>query len=51
MFEEGEVRGLVHVRGESPLSNNNCIYQSMFYISTRKGFLFWEIHVYKNLIT
>jgi hypothetical protein len=31
-----EGRGLVHVRGESTGSNNNCLYQTMFYVSTRK---------------
>jgi hypothetical protein len=43
MFAEREVRGLVHVRGESPGSNNNCLYQIMFYISTRRGVLFSRV--------
>jgi hypothetical protein len=43
MSVEGEVRGLVHVRGESPGSNNNCLYQTMFYVSTRKGVLFLRV--------
>jgi len=43
MFVDGEVRGLFHVRGESSGSNKNCLYQTMFYISTRKGVLFLRV--------
>jgi len=51
MFVDGAVRGLFHVRGYSPGSSNNCLYQTMFYISRRKGILFFlAFHLYKNLI-
>jgi hypothetical protein len=43
MFVEGEKGGLVHVRGESPGSNINCLYQTMFYISTTKKILFLRV--------
>jgi len=37
MFVEGEVRGLVHVRGESPGSSNYCLYQNhVLYINKKR---------------